>query len=218
MARDPVRIAKPFVFFAGLAPLLWLLWTLFVGLGWIPATQINDGFGANPRADIRNLLGEWSLRLMLATLAITPLRRISGWNGAIRFRRMIGLFAFFYGFLHFVTYFILDQGFELDTVLHDIGQRPFITVGFLSFVLMVPLAVTSTKKWIGRLGGRRWQQLHYLLYPSAILGVLHYLWLVKLDIGNPLKYAAVLAVLLGWRVWIWIRGRIRAVKTRSAVL
>jgi sulfoxide reductase heme-binding subunit YedZ len=138
---------------------------------------------------------------MVATLVITPLRQISGWNGAIRFRRMIGLFAFFYGVLHFVTYFMFDIDLNMDAFLQDVARRPFITVGVISFALMIPLAVTSTRKWISRLGGRRWQRIHWLIYPSIIAGVVHYYWKVKLDITYPLIYAAALAALFGYRLW-----------------
>ncbi len=138
---------------------------------------------------------------MLITLAITPFRKLTGWNPIIRYRRMFGLFAFFYGSLHFLTWFGLDQGFELKYIVDDIVKRPYITVGFLGFVLMIPLALTSTAGWIRRLGGKRWNQLHRLIYVTGIAGVVHYWWLVKADISRPLAYGAILALLFGIRIW-----------------
>jgi sulfoxide reductase heme-binding subunit YedZ len=199
--RDPIRIAKPFVFTLGLLPLLWLAWSFLITLGILSPNFLNGGLSPNVREDLRNYTGIWTLRLMVATLVITPLRQISGWNGAIRFRRMIGLFAFFYGVLHFVTYFMFDIDLNMDAFLQDVARRPFITVGVISFALMIPLAVTSTRKWISRLGGRRWQRIHWLIYPSIIAGVVHYYWKVKLDITYPLIYAAALAALFGYRLW-----------------
>jgi sulfoxide reductase heme-binding subunit YedZ len=171
------------------------------GLAWGAAT---DSLGANPIDKITDETGTWTLRFLLVTLAITPLRRLSGWNDVIRFRRMAGLFAFFYGGLHLATYGVLDQFFAIDAIAADIAKRPYITVGFTGFVLMVPLAVTSTAGWIRRLGGRRWQRLHRLVYVSAAAGVVHYLWLVKADTTRPLRYAAVLGVLLAARL-VWLR-------------
>jgi sulfoxide reductase heme-binding subunit YedZ len=210
--RDPVRIAKPFVFALGMLPILWLAWAFLISAEMLPPNALNDGLGVNGPEFIRNFTGEWTLRLMVATLAITPLRQITGRNSVIRFRRMLGLFAFFYAVVHFVTYLLLDVALEMDAVVEDVIRRPFITVGVLSFVLMIPLAVTSTKKWIARLGGRRWQKLHWLIYPSVIAGVVHYYWKVKLDVTYPLIYAAVFAVLLGYRVW----KKIRRSATRGA--
>jgi sulfoxide reductase heme-binding subunit YedZ len=140
-------------------------------------------------------------RFVLITLAMTPIRQIFGWNGAVRFRRMLGLFAFFYGFLHFVTYLWFNVFFDFGKIVEDVAKRPFITVGFAGFVLMIPLAITSTKKWITRLGGKRWQFLHKAIYITGILGVIHYIWRLKTDIKNPLIYAFLLALLLGYRLW-----------------
>ena len=185
------------VFVAALIPLLWLTWGAFT-----------DNLGANPIDVITDETGTWTLRFLVLTLAVTPLRRLSGWNGAIRFRRMLGLFAFFYGSLHFLTYLWLDQFFELDEIVKDIAKRPFITVGFSAFVLMLPLALTSTTGWIRRLGGRRWQAIHRLVYVSAALGVVHYWWLVKSDVSRPLRYGLIVGALLGVRLWWTARKRL----------
>ena len=185
-------IFKPAVFLVCLVPMAWLVWDIFAG-----------NLSANPIEDIRNRTGIWTLRFLMITLSVTPLRRIIGWPSLIRFRRMLGLFAFFYAFVHFITYIWLDQAFAWDEIVKDmISKRPFILSGVASFVLLIPLAITSTKKWIGRLGGKRWQMIHRLIYLSAVLGVLHYYWRVKLDIARPLAYGAVLAVLLGLRVTV----------------
>jgi len=185
-------IFKPAVFVVCLVPMAWLVWDIFAG-----------NLSANPIEDIRNRTGIWTLRFLMITLSVTPLRRIIGWSSLIRFRRMLGLFAFFYAFVHFITYIWLDQAFAWDEIVKDmISKRPFILSGVASFVLLIPLAITSTKKWIGRLGGKRWQMIHRLIYLSAVVGVLHYYWRVKLDIARPLAYGAVLAVLLGLRVTV----------------
>ncbi len=165
----------------------------------------NAELGANPIEVITHSTGLWTLTFLMITLAITPLRRLTGMAWLIRFRRMLGLFAFFYGSLHLMTYVWLDQFFDVHSMLKDVRKRPFITMGFTAFVLLIPLAVTSTRKMIHWLGGKRWQALHRLIYLSAIAGVIHFLWLVKKDISLPEKYALVLAVLLGYRVvtWLW---------------
>ena len=152
---------------------------------------------------------------MLITLAVTPIRKLTGQLWLIRYRRMFGLFAFFYGTLHFLTYIWLDKFFDLHEMLHDIAKRKFITVGFTGFVLLIPLALTSTTGWIRRLGGKRWQALHRLIYFSAIAGVIHYWWLVKADIHLPLEYGAILAVLLGYRIAVWARPKLAAHKAKS---
>ena len=190
------KLAKIAVFLACLAPGIWLIWALF-----------NDGLGADPVDAIRDHTGDWTLRLLMATLAITPIRRLTGWSGATRFRRQLGLWAFFYAFAHFFTYLWLDQLFDWNGIVDDVSKRPWITAGVAAFVLMVPLALTSTKKWIGRLGGKRWQRLHQLIYLIAAAGVLHYFLLVKLDTTRPLRYAGVLALLLGFRVWNYFRNK-----------
>lgn len=191
-----VRVAKRVVFVAALAPALWLVYA-----------ALTDGLGANPIDKITDETGTWTLRLLVASLAITPVRRITGWNGLIRFRRMLGLFAFFYACLHFSTYVVLDQFFAMDAIVADVIKRPYITAGFTGFVLMIPLALTSTSASIQRLGGRNWQRLHRLAYVSAMAGVVHYWWLVKADTTRPMRYGTVLAVLLGARLlWAWQRS------------
>jgi sulfoxide reductase heme-binding subunit YedZ len=182
------RLLKPLVFLACLAPTAALIWAIVYG-------QLS----ANPLEDIRDTTGIWTLRFLIITLAITPLRRMSGWHSLIRFRRMLGLFAFYYAALHFVTYVWLDQFFAIDEMIQDLTKRRFIVAGYLSFVLLIPLAITSTKKWIGRLGGKRWQKLHRLIYISTAAGVVHYFWRVKLDVQRPVIYAGVLALLLAFR-------------------
>lgn len=165
---------------------------------------LNDQLSANPLEDIRDTTGIWTLRFLMLTLSITPLRRISGWNSLIRYRRMLGLVTFFHAFLHFVTYIWLDQFFALDEMVEDLSKRPFIMAGYLGFILLVPLAITSTRKSITRLGGKRWQMLHRLIYLSAAAGVLHYFWRVKLDVQRPVLYGALLLLLIGFRAWfIW---------------
>jgi sulfoxide reductase heme-binding subunit YedZ len=184
-----MRWLKPPIFVACLGPLAHLAWLAF-----------RDELGANPTEFIRNSLGTWTLVFLCITLAITPSRRLLGQNWLIRFRRMLGLFAFFYASLHLITYVVFDTGFDFSAILKDIYKRPFITAGFTAFVLLVPLALTSTSGMIRRLGGRRWQRLHQLIYISVIAGVIHYYWLVKSDETVPLRFAAVVAVLLGYRV------------------
>jgi len=163
--------------------------------------------GANPIEVITHSTGDWTLRFLLITLSVTPLRKLLKQPWLIRFRRMFGLFAFFYVSLHFLTYIVLDKFFDLHEMLADVLKRPFITVGFAAFLLLIPLALTSTTGWIRRLGGKRWQALHRLIYVSAILGVIHYLWLVKADRKKPLEYGFILAVLLGYRVVSWVGSR-----------
>ena len=154
-----------------------------------------------PVETITNYSGIWTLRFIAITLALTPLRWITGFNPLALFRRMVGLFAFFYGSLHFMTYFILDHSLQFSGVWDDVVKRPYITAGFTAFVLMIPLAFTSTQGWIRRLGGKRWNLLHRLIYFTAMGAVLHYFWKVKLDTTYPIYYAMLVAVLLGARVW-----------------
>ena len=187
-----MRVLKPLVFAACLGPFLLLLAN---GAG------IGGSLGANPIDKITDVTGTWTLRFVMITLAVTPLRRITGWNTIIRFRRMLGLFAFFYGSMHFLTWAVLDQGLALQFIGKDIAKRPYITVGMLGLTSMLPLAITSTAGWIRRLGGKRWQQLHRLIYLTAVCGVVHYLWLVKSDRTRPLTYGAILFVLLAIRAW-----------------
>lgn len=180
---------KSIVFVACLVPAGLLLYNALWG-----------DLGVNPLETLTNETGIWTLRLLVATIAITPIRWVTGWNRIITLRRMIGLFAFFYGVVHFFIYFLFDRSLMLDGLWEDVVLRPYITVGFIALVLMVPLAITSTKGWIRRMGGRRWSLLHRLVYVSTVLGVLHYWWKVKLDVTNPMIYAAIVGVLLGWRV------------------
>ena len=166
-------------------------------LGW---RALHNGLTANPIEFITHTTGDWTLRFIVITLTITPLRKLLGLPDMIRFRRMFGLFAFFYGCLHFTTYIWLDKFFDLHEMWKDISKRPYITLGFLAFVLMIPLALTSTTGWIRRLGGRNWQLLHRAIYVTAIAAVIHYYWLVKSAVLRPLIYAAIVAVLLLWRL------------------
>jgi methionine sulfoxide reductase heme-binding subunit len=197
-----LRWAKVVVFIACLAPLGWLLWGFF---GAHPTNMSTWGthLGANPIEYITHSTGNWTLSFLLITLSVTPVRKLTRQLWLIRFRRMFGLFAFFYGTLHLMTYVWLDKFFDVHAMLIDVGKRRFITAGFTGFVLMIPLALTSTRGWIGRLGGRRWQNLHRLIYVSAIAGVVHYLWLVKADLTKPLEYAYVLGTLLAYRIAVW---------------
>ncbi len=207
------RLLKPLAFVAGLSPFVWLVWAAFTG-----------NLSVNPLSDITLFTGDWTIRFVCITLAMTPLRRLTGWNALIRFRRMAGLFAFFYGSTHFLIYVIADRFAGLDfpegivslrmlrdltvSVGEDIYKRPFITIGFLAWLCMVPLAVTSTAGMIRRLGGRRWQALHRLIYVTAIAAVVHYWWLVKSDIRPPLRYAIIVGILLAARlVYAGVRMR-----------
>lgn len=191
-----VRWFKPVVFLACLGPLAHLGWRAYA-----------SDLGANPIEVITHTTGDWTLVFLLTTLSITPARKLLRQPWLIRFRRMLGLFAFFYACLHFVTYIWLDKFFDLHEMLADVAKRRFITAGFAAFLLLIPLALTSTKGWIRRLGGRRWQMLHRVIYASAALGVIHYIWLVKADLTKPLRYGFVLSLLLLYRVAVWIRGR-----------
>jgi len=194
-----LRLAKLALFLAALLPVARLLWKYF-----------HDSLGANPIEFITHSTGDWTLLFLLITLSITPLRRITRQYWLISLRRMLGLFAFFYGTLHFLTYIWLDKFFDVHAMLADVAKRRFITAGLTAFVLMIPLALTSTKGWIRRLGGKRWQALHRLIYLSAAAGVIHYFWLVKADKTKPLEYGAVLAVLLGYRVAVWAISRMNS--------
>lgn len=199
-----IKRLKVVVFLLSLGPLAYLVWGVF-----------HDGLGPNPIEKIRNETGDWILIFLMLTLSITPLRKITRLQSLIRFRRMLGLFAFFYASLHFITYIWLEQFFDFPAMVKDVGKRPFITAGFTAFVLLIPLAVTSTAGWIRRLGGRRWQRLHQLIYISAAAGVMHYLWLVKSDVRKPLRYGAVLVVLLSYRAVIWIWEDVRKKKAQA---
>ena len=219
-----LRLLKVAVFLASLGPAAWLIWAALTG-----------HLSANPLSDVTNETGIWTLRFVAVTLAITPLRRVTGWNPIIRYRRMLGLFAFFYGTLHFLTYVIADRFASLDfpngeivifawstvsglakSIAADIAKRPYITVGFTAWTTMVPLALTSTAGMIRRLGGKRWNRLHKLVYATATLGVVHYWWLVKADIRRPLAYGVVVGSLLAARMY-WTRQR-AASAARAAAL
>ncbi len=215
---------KPVVFLASLGPFFYLIWAALTG-----------NLSANPLSDLTNETGLWTLRFVCITLAITPVRKLTGWNLLVKFRRMAGLYAFFYGSLHLLTYAIVDRFAGLDqaaawveaisaghapgailmastaralakSIGEDIYKRPFITIGFTAWLTMLPLALTSTAGWIRRLGGKRWNRLHRLVYLTGMLGPLHYWWLVKADVSRPLTYAAIVATLLGARLF-WNRAR-----------
>lgn len=186
------RYFKPVIFLACLVPVGLLAWRGF-----------HSELGANPIETITHTTGDWTLRFLLITLTVTPLRRLTRQYWLINFRRMFGLYAFFYGTLHLMTYVWLDKFFDIHEMLKDIAKRKFITAGMVAFVLMIPLAVTSTK-WAIRKLGKRWQKLHRLIYFSAAAGVIHYIWLVKADLKKPLEYATVLGALLLYRVVAWL--------------
>jgi len=216
-----IRWIKVALFIACLVPFATLL-TKFFGPHPFDMNGWGAGLGANPVEALEHGFGDWTLRFLLVTLSITPLRKLLRMPSLIKFRRMLGLFAFFYGCAHFAIYLWLDKFFNWHEILVDIGKRKYITVGFLAFVLLTPLAITSTAGWIRRLGGKRWQAIHRLIYFAAVAGVIHYLWLVKADIRKPLEYGAVLAVLLGYRVAVWLmafrKKRPAPVRTVEAVV
>ena len=192
---DTVRqirfIWKPLIFVVSLIPFVLVVGDIF---------EITGVLGANPVEEIQDRFGNWGLRFILIALSVTPLRTVSGWNWLVRFRRMLGLFAFFYVLMHFLTWLFLDQGLLLSAITEDIVKRPFITIGFTAFLILVALAITSPAGIRRRLG-RRWQKLHNWVYAAAVLGVWHYWWQVRLDASDPAIYAAVLSVLLGYRIW-----------------
>ena len=199
-----------------------LVWILcLIPAGWLGWRGWNQDLSANPIEFITRYTGDWTLRFLVITLAITPLRKLLGLPDLIKFRRLIGLFAFFYGCLHFTTYLWLDKLLDLQTqytfgqalvhlpqvIVADVAKRPFVTAGFTAFVLLVPLALTSTTGWIRRLGGKRWQLLHRLVYFSAIAGVVHYYWLVKSAVQRPIFYGCLVMLALLIRAWYWTRGK-----------
>ncbi len=208
------RYAKPIVFLLCLAPAAWLL----AGILSLQSGNVTAGpaaaLGANPVEKVQDTLGIWGLRFLLLTLAVTPLRVIGGWPRLQLFRRMLGLFAFFYVSMHFLWYLFVDQAFNWEQLLGDVAKRPYITAGFTALLILVPLAATSTRRAMRRLG-RRWQKLHRLVYPAAILGCIHFWWQVKADIREPLAYAAIAALLLGWRLHRHRSGRAAAARTQS---
>ena len=194
--RTPLPWLKPGIFIGALVPLASIAFRASQG-----------ALSANPIAEVMNELGLAALIFLVASLACTPAKRLLGWTWPMRVRRELGLFAFFYASLHFLTYVVLDQVADWEAIVADIAKRPFITVGFLALVLLVPLALTSTRGWIRRLGYRRWQRLHQLIYVAGALAVVHFIWRVKIDVSQPLIYAVILAALLAVRVAVWLRQR-----------
>ena len=195
------KSAKVVVFLTCLAP-----------FGWLVVRALTGRLGINPVEDLELTTGIWALRFLVATLLVTPVRRLSGWNRIVQYRRMLGLFTFFYASVHFAIYVGVDQFFAFGFIVKDVAKRPFITMGFTAFVLMIPLAVTSTKGWIRRLG-RRWQVLHRLIYVSGVCAAIHYLWKVKVMIGSPVYYATVIGLLLAFRL-VWQLRTAKTVKTQ----
>lgn len=208
LPKKYVRAVKVLAFAGCLAPASVLTWKGF-----------HADLGANPIDVITRSTGKWTLTFLLITLSVTPLRKLTGLSWLISFRRMLGLFAFFYGSLHLTTYIWLDKFFNVHEMLHDIAKRRFITAGLTAWTLILPLALTSTAGWIRRLGGKRWQLLHRLIYVSAAAGVVHFIWLVKADLRRPLTYGAILAVLLAYRFagWLVARARMRRTAVEQAV-
>lgn len=196
---------KVVVFLLCLVPLAMIVWR-----------GLHGNLTANPIEFVTHATGDWTIRFLIITLAITPLRKILRLPQLIRFRRMLGLFAFFYAFLHFSMWIGVDKFFDWTEMMKDVQKRRFITVGFTGFVLMIPLAITSTAGWIRRLGGSRWQWLHRAIYVSAIAGVIHYYWLVKSDVRKPLQYAFLVGILLAWRFGSWLYGRGKRVAASGA--
>lgn len=194
-----MRWLKPAAFAVALLPLAWLLWR--AGFG---------SLGVNPVETINRYLGDWALRFLLIALAVTPVRQWTGWSALARLRRMMGLFAFFYVCLHLASYVGIDLFFDWAALWADVVKRNYITLGMIAVLLLVPLALTSTNGMIRRLGGARWRRLHLLVFPASILGVVHFWMMVKADIREPLVYAVLLAVLLGWRLWGFARRAQRA--------
>ncbi len=195
------RAAKPLLFAAALGPFAWLFWGAWA-----------NTLGANPAEALIRGTGDWTLRFLCITLAVTPLRQATGWHALARLRRMVGLFTFFYGVLHFLAFAWLDMGFDVAAIVKDIAKRPFILVGSTALLLMLPLAATSFNRAIKTLGARRWQTLHKAVFVVALLGVLHFFWMraAKADFGEVAVYAAVVAVLLGWRIWHRVRRSVTA--------
>jgi sulfoxide reductase heme-binding subunit YedZ len=196
--REPWPWLKPGIFLGGLVPLVWMSVRASAG-----------ALSANPIAQLENELGLTALVFLLAALACTPARRLLGWTWPPRVRRELGLFAFFYACLHFLAYLVLDEFFDWGAIVADIAQRPFIAVGFLALLLMVPMALTSTDGWVRRLGYRRWQRVHQLVYVAGALAAVHFIWRVKIDVSQPLTYAAIFAALIALRLALWLRQRHR---------
>jgi methionine sulfoxide reductase heme-binding subunit len=192
------RVVKPALYLAATLPFAWLLFAL-----------LTDRVMGDQVKFMQHVTGDTVLSCLMLTLAITPLRRLTGWNEIIKIRRLIGLTAFWYACLHLTTYLVFDQSLSMSEIVKDIMKHPWVLVGFTAFLCLVPLAITSTTGWVRRLGGKRWQRLHRLVYVAATAGVLHYWWLVKKDVSLPLTYGAVLLLLLGSRVWFASERRVR---------
>lgn len=199
------RWVTPLVVLISLLPLAWIVWALFA-----------DALGANPIREVVIETGLWTLRFLAMTLAITPLRRLTGWNELVRQRRTLGLVTFGYASVHLLSYSGLDQAFDWNDIVTDVLKHRYTFVGMATYLLLLPLAITSTKGWIRRLGGRRWNRLHRLVYVAAITGTVHYLWAVKKDTTFPLVYLALFTFLLGLRLWWWRRDQIRRAMTRAS--
>ena len=196
---------KAVVFLLCLTPFALLVWKFY-----------HEDLGANPVEYITHYTGDWIIRFLLITLSVTPLRKLLQQPQLVRFRRMLGLFALFYGLLHFMTWFYLDKAFDFSDMWKDIVKRRFITAGMTALVLMIPLAITSTSGWVRRLGFARWQRLHRLVYFSALAGVIHYYWLVKSDVREPLMYAGILALLMAYRLTVWLQSPRRGERAKVA--
>ena len=194
MKESDIRFAKLFILVNGLVPLALLVWD-----------QGHKQLGANPQNFLILTTGMMTLIFLMLTMAVTPLRKITGWNWLIQFRRMLGLYAFFYGCLHFLCFFSLDRGFSVSSTLTEMLKRKYLIVGSTALIVMIPLAITSTNAMIKRIGGKRWRALHRLAYVAAIAGVIHYYMQVKADVRQPLAFAAVLAILLGYRLVVYLR-------------
>lgn len=191
-----IRVVKPLLYVTAVLPCAWIVFALATGR--VDGDQVKF---------IQHTTGLTVLVSLFVTLSVTPLRRLTGWNEVIRTRRLIGLTAFWYALLHFLTYVVFDQSLSVADIAEDVAKHPWVLVGFSSFLMLVPLAVTSTNGWIRRLGGKRWRRLHGLVYLAATGGVLHFLWLVKKDVRTPVYFAAVLAALLALRFWIYLMSR-----------
>jgi sulfoxide reductase heme-binding subunit YedZ len=202
-ARAP-RWLKPALFVLCLVPAAWVIWALYSDFA-----RTTSFLGANPITEAEHFTGKWTLRFLIVTLSITPLRRLTGWNWLVRYRRMFGLFAFSYAALHLSMYIGVDMFFDFGDIVHDVVKHPYITIGMAAFLLLIPLAVTSTNAMVRRLGGARWRSLHRLVYVVAVLGVIHFWWAVKKDITEPLIYAFIFGVLFVARI-IWMAGGRRA--------
>lgn len=200
------RAVKPLLFLMALLPIASLIYG-----------ALSNGLGANPAEALTRGTGDWTLRFLCLTLAVTPLRQITGWGVMARWRRMLGLFAFFYALLHFLCYAWLDMGFDVADIVRDIPKRPFVLVGTLALLLLLPLAATSFNRAVRALGAARWRQLHRLVYAIVLLGLLHFFWMrsAKNDFGEVAVYAAVIALLLGWRIWKLRRPRRAAARVTS---